>query len=99
MKPTHTPGPWYVNENNGRRIIFKNSIGEYWTVAISERPPGAIDIHIGFANARLIAAAPDLLKVVTDIDEVVKPGYPLTITHGSPFHLALQDAIKKATII
>ncbi|MBP8283830.1 MAG: hypothetical protein KAX46_07945 [Chromatiaceae bacterium] len=58
VKPSeHTPGPWktYVSELRG---------GRYWTVEI----PGVddiIDIHEtenGEANARLIAAAPELLE-------------------------------------
>lgn len=75
----HTPGPWKVGSEQLRG-------GLYWYVAI----PGAeetIDLHEsenGEANARLIAAAPDLFAAILKSDDA----------HWTP---AMRAAIKKAT--
>ena len=74
----HTPGPWSINGNkidgNGYHIASINSH------ATTE----------GRANARLISAAPELLKV---LQEIVKINTPL------PFGLLEQaiSSISKAT--
>lgn len=61
MSALHTPGPWYVSTVNGsvgakigRFTIF---IADVWSTV--GRPVGE-----AAANARLIAAAPDLLEVL-----------------------------------
>ncbi len=55
---THTPGPWVYDEG----IVYpqEDHAGQAWIADIR----GAVDAD---ANARLIAAAPDLLQALKDI--------------------------------
>jgi len=64
---THTPGPWNVGTSaQGREVVFLNGL--------TERHGGLgpsqnwIDCNTE-ANARLIAAAPELLAVVQELEE------------------------------
>jgi hypothetical protein len=62
-KPPFTPGPWRAADNHGCRQIKAKKSGEhkqgqwYYEVACT---PGLSDDDEDKANARLIAAAPDL---------------------------------------
>jgi hypothetical protein len=74
-KGTHTPGPWIIRDD-GREyqcpIIESPNIGRgYWsslaTVTQRDKHPtegGEISATTAMANARLIAAAPDLLEAL-----------------------------------
>lgn len=63
----HTPGPWHVVTGDGhdRRVMAANDPGP---VAIAFRPSEATLVSEAQANARLIAAAPDLLALAERID-------------------------------
>lgn len=63
----HTPGPWNVGTSKqGREVVFLNGLSEQ---------PGSLGPSQNWidcnteANARLIAAAPDLLAVVQELEE------------------------------
>ncbi|MFM9867077.1 hypothetical protein [Achromobacter xylosoxidans] len=56
MTTKHTPGPWTVSDNHGKRYI--EPVGDNEPVALICR--GHADAYS--ANALLIAAAPELLK-------------------------------------
>ncbi len=63
----HTPGPWNVGTSKQRRdVVFLNGLSEQ---------PGSLGPSKSWidcnteANARLIAAAPDLLAVVKELEE------------------------------
>jgi hypothetical protein len=62
LRSLSTPGPWYVLD--GRRVSWASPYREVgdgfssYCVAITQEWPGLIDAE---ANARLIAAAPELL--------------------------------------
>jgi len=65
----HTPGPWFVNDNPlkmSEYCIFAESRGTAFgaSVAIANQREGRnpLSQEEARANARLIAAAPDLLK-------------------------------------
>jgi hypothetical protein len=62
----HTPGPWY---NNHQTVFAPN--GEVITEASAS--PGEDQM---FANAHLIAAAPELLEVLRDIMDEAEFGDP-----------------------
>ena len=74
----HTPGPWIIDGNGIKTSISAGSkhiaMVNYWHV-------GGADDVIGEeheANARLIAAAPDLLKAlhrIVDAEEIDSPSY------------------------
>lgn len=75
--PAHTPGPWHAGEGNGEGSIFKTSEGRMrmeqggttlYPICTMVRGWKADE---DAANARLIAAAPDMLEtllVLTDRD-------------------------------
>jgi hypothetical protein len=91
MKPKHTPGPW---------TIEKSEFGDHWV-----RQPGIAGFSICLighpeqeANARLIAAAPDLLFAAKDAVESC-PGYVRgfhDIKDECSFCMLLKEAIAKA---
>jgi hypothetical protein len=80
MKPEHTPGPWEVNGNaiEGGNMHLASVIDE------RDIPIDATEVD---ANARLMAAAPDLLEAL----QLAAPH-----TSGKVYRLCLA-AIAKAT--
>ncbi len=71
-KPTHTPGPWQhggwgsVYGPGTTPNVLPNSLPTAIIVATAEMGGGLCEVHSKeerLANARLIAAAPDLLSV------------------------------------
>lgn len=67
---THTPGPWEVKRESGLRQRIQ-ACSDKGTLAYMTARPGA---HLGnfshdqiAANARLIAAAPDLLAALKEL--------------------------------
>ena len=94
----HTPGPWEIvcggqPGDDGFTIMARNGHGvlaECW-------PPGvtAEERQTILANARLIAAAPDLLAAaITLVANHNKPGGHF---HLEPLWLHVESAIAKAT--
>lgn len=59
-KLKHTPGPWRCNEN----VYVMNSVGE--TICILYSPKTEEDLKNAKNNARLIAAAPEMLEALKD---------------------------------
>jgi hypothetical protein len=71
LKAEHTPGPWRRekyrdSENYSLTIVADNPYGDKWgTWAVAHAHGwGGDDHHQSEANARLIAAAPDLLEAL-----------------------------------
>lgn len=63
MTSQHTPGPWHVGDNFSGPTIVYNQKG--WCVADCRAPHGKFHPDgAREANARLIAAAPDLLEAL-----------------------------------
>lgn len=70
MKTQHTPGPWYQREQ-GSEIEIKSGI---YTICMVHNYSGLHETNE--ANARLIAAAPELLEELIKIKELVnRPDY------------------------
>ncbi len=61
----HTPGPWNKVTNSSGRTYRVEGCGE--TVASFPIMGTSIDVQENEANARLIAAAPELLQAITQI--------------------------------
>jgi uncharacterized protein YggU (UPF0235/DUF167 family) len=77
----HTPGPWTVNGFGGSfEVLCRTRDG----VAVSATEPP----KDGIANARLIAAAPDLLEALSQFVRAVK------FTSGVSLEFATQEAEK-----
>lgn len=89
-----TPGPWKVEKEltsrTGEWLIAKDAGDRGRGIAIAETVPAT---GKELANARLIAAAPELLKALTKCVEVMSNGGTWTL---EDHHTALA-AITKAT--
>jgi hypothetical protein len=73
MSTQHTPGPWLIGTTppNGEQTV-----GTHQGLMVAVATTGA---NIATeANARLIAAAPDLLDALQDAYEILGISYPLT---------------------
>jgi hypothetical protein len=103
-KVQHTPGPWEYNwstrPNNGPKqgwFVESSNASDYVAYgAIAELPDGRDNTE---ANARLIAVAPELLALLLDMREELRPG----TTGGNDYHDAwevfggrIEAAIRKA---
>ena len=96
MSAKHTPGPWTA-QNDGRDII---------SIQHSNNDPGAISMTLAKvtarmtwrsqaeANARLIAAAPDLLDALRNISELYDSDEGC---RSLPEYIAARAAIARAT--
>ena len=82
MNTTHTPGPWRIS-----------SIGSYGlTIGDEKQIIGTVhgDNSESIANARLIAAAPDLLEALEYAAELIKTArryFPKSIKNSDRFQL------------
>jgi hypothetical protein len=63
---THTPGPWTVDL--GARDLVRNATNGERIAKVH----GGLTYDETVANARLIAAAPDLLKLLREVMDVVE---------------------------
>lgn len=85
---THTPGPWYVRGDQGQLL---------WCDARHIYAPEAsnrcVDAKVSLADARLMAAAPDLLAACTTVLDALEFHYP-SMHHSIG---VLRSAIAKAT--
>jgi len=105
---THTPGPWQTQhtDTEGVEVVRQGSeeivswhIATVNGAAPDDLPPHPLKSATG-ANARLIAAAPDLLAAARRAEKVLSwvEDRPPTAQHEEVEALeALRDAIDKAT--
>lgn len=85
----HTPGPWQVNHSDPTQVC--DTDGEQRGCAPLALAVGET-IKERTANARLIAAAPDLLEALQELLEAEVLGFDLV-----PPQIKARDAIAKAT--
>jgi len=85
---THTPGPWAIAGEEHANVILSEDFVIADVYAFKKGEAGPRTDEEGEANARLIAAAPDLL-------EVAKAAY-VYITGNPGLENALKQAIAKA---
>lgn len=77
---THTPGPWKVQALHveGQEIILRThgemTIGAPEAYAVASVPLRHVSINGQLANARLIAAAPDMLDALHHCYNIVSTG-------------------------
>ena len=84
-KAKHTPGPWHVSDADSvnPRIDVSNGRGVAHATQRDQHPVigQGISIQEAMANARLIAAAPDLLEALETYAAVYaenwRPGMPI----------------------
>lgn len=66
-KTTHTPGPWEINEGDGMAIAKVSHFAI--TAPCTANVGSGLSPKENAANARLIAAAPDLLAALKAVSE------------------------------
>lgn len=85
----HTPGPWVAAlDHNSRPIVWGPGT---WQIADGWHTPDGN----GWANARLIAAAPDLLEALKDCAD--RLGIHMKHSEDLAAHMKAVAAIAKAT--
>ena len=98
MNTQHTTGKFSIYENapgNKHRFLIHDSAGQ--TIAATTGDPDhAPDYYRALANARLIAAAPDLLEAAEQLLGYIGAGDPTDSTETARV-AALRVAIAKAT--
>jgi hypothetical protein len=67
IKPTPTPGPWTIDEQLPGRYAIEPNVA--WLGASSSHQPGE-----NLSNARLIAAAPELLAALEEMARFCQTG-------------------------
>lgn len=92
----HTPGPWSVEQdtsNNGDIDVFAADFLPIASVDVREHPDDTISVprEVALDNARLIAAAPDLLAACKEAFIAL----PMT-KHNESINEKLKAAIAKA---
>lgn len=97
MSGSHTPGPWGVSRLDG---------GEQYNILDSSDQPDANVVATArfhddspgetLSNARLIAAAPDLLAALRDVLRIAKAA-SLGVSGNAPRLARAEAAIAKAT--
>ena len=77
MAGKHTPGPWSLlkSSGDGKRQYVTSSCGDYFLDLRCEVDSDDRDYDTAIANARLIAAAPDLLAACETIEQLGKSRY------------------------
>lgn len=60
---SHTPGPW-IYDDDGMIYAEVESLGKFFSVKVCDPHADKLDIDEREANARLIAAAPELLAAL-----------------------------------
>ena len=76
MQTQHTPGPWHVGTGKAESIIYYK---EGWAVANAIVFHSEISLEEIHANARLIAAAPEMLEALKHILPYTQCGDKLVI--------------------
>ncbi len=69
MKATHTPGPWIVRCHDMVYDANNRLVADCENLDKSKRP--APPVESDMANARLIAAAPELLQALEDVIDLL----------------------------
>jgi hypothetical protein len=97
MTDRHTPGPWWIDNRNIRSATVKPD----WMpkgIKLATVVEGAVGSAESDANARLIAAAPDLLAALQAIMEWAgtEEGYQ-ALPFEPPWNPQVQAAIARAT--
>lgn len=90
MATKHTPGPWETPSLEDSRSIRSTDTGEYVATAHSKHDFSGLsgtypDADAAEANARLIAAAPELLKALIDAEGIAVQRAKELADQGSRF--------------
>lgn len=66
--PAHTPGPWHVNPEGSKRDVIAGGVDPRRARLVADcRTHATANTAEEQANARLIAAAPDMLQALREV--------------------------------
>jgi len=72
----HTPGPWEISHTSTKKISSSSRLiiadGDKWVGFAYGTALGVENIEMAEANAKLIAAAPDMLEALSQAIELVR---------------------------
>ena len=98
-KPTHTPGPWFIDGMGNDPHCLAITAGDQIDGPEFQREDKIAEVHTE-SDARLIAAAPDLLEVARETIaayETMRDGEPTGHLWPDPSHIVkARNAIAKA---
>lgn len=96
MSGKHTPGPWAVTHEDAKNTIFgiAGPVGNGEATFIAKIPRPHIGVAQAESNARIIAAAPDLLA---NLQFAVTLLSAMPLISGTAQVEAMRAAIAKAT--
>lgn len=94
MEIKHTPGPWMFHEQGDANQYCLLTNDKRWVIAFSQN--GELHTPEQIANAKLIAAAPELLEALILAIDALDPEKEHLDYDDSAF-LEIKKAIKKAT--
>lgn len=101
LASNHTPGPWEIEDrkDGGRTVV--DSAGRSITFTPQFEGAAARSIEEAIANARLIAAAPDLLDAIVEMIMLADEGafIDLADVEATPVSRKLRAAIAKAQAV
>ena len=92
MTTVHTPGPWHTKRDGFSAVYVEARIGGGWVQEVAACGPTEKGSEQQEANARLIAAAPELLEALQDCLGQIAAG-----PDGQRVYFAAKKVIAKAT--
>ena len=92
METKHTPGPWKLIEQGDANMYGMVTAGNRWIISFQQN--GELMSETQLANAKLMAAAPELLSTLKHCTEALKV---VCSSATKPFIERAEAAIKKAT--
>ena len=97
MTTTHTPGPWTLGDEDNP-LVFSPAAGAYVAQVLAYTYGDIGTLRAGVdADARLIAAAPDLLAALRLCHRFINGGHGLYPGLHHEAYVAARDAIARAT--
>lgn len=102
MNTNHTPGPWTIlTEGSEDDCIVRTVMGSRKAARhmneVACITTGSFDDQTEQANAKLIAAAPELLEVAQEFDKYIESFPDLIKPHFAELHKRIMSVIKKVT--
>ncbi|MBC3375761.1 hypothetical protein HU762_17565 [Pseudomonas sp. SWRI92] len=98
METKHTPGPWYVQDDHGRRYIETEGNDDTIAEIHRRRSKGSVySCAEAGANASLIAAAPELLEALQAARDLWGDYLPPGNSNAMKAMKLVDAAITKAT--
>ena len=99
MDAKHTPGPWWTKREGFSTVYVEARIEGGWIQEVAACGPTEAGQEQQEANARLIAAAPELLEALKEIADYWNRGRNDMAMHDACWHAihTAEEAIAKAT--